>query len=326
MIAPTIPNFNEYKSFLLKHFASPGMLCGMDIVSAVNHFSIEPACPDAFIERHLTGPGFDDVGADFIAEDEEGNITVGASFFRSQCWPYDHDRQASFLAITVEEEFYINLCPVIADIGRWLEGQGIPFVVERSFRIGTWVFWIFLDRWESETTVRAFASNLWSRGIEAGVLDPKRMAMPAIADDPRALFLPWQFFSGSYFGQLFHIRGGRFTAAAPNDIPHYDLESGETVMIDFSEGSPSAEMVALLSRWPEWFGSRKVRASDVYHRAAEEGLVPQAIAEEPSQHARIIALGTALKGLAGLHMAASILHAKPSGNSMVYWLVPAESP
>jgi len=307
----------QARGLLADHFTGDGQIDVFDIVSAESWSCVTINDPEDFADAHLLGPGGRQQGTSISAP--EG--VSSTSFFRSLVRPFDQHGESSVISIELTDQYALEPTDFVAQLGASLHKLGIPYLLERSFRVGRWVFWILLTAREPEHLIKEFTGNLYADLRFAKVLSSETCIIPAI-EDTEFPHVPMHFFSGGYFGQLYNLEGRHLRPADLSETPHYDLATGGIQLVSYGHSRETEALSALLQVWWEGYGSKRLRARVILDLLHSASIVLPSLEAEPQGHQRAIALGRLLQSLGGKMIDGYQLHGRSSGNSTVYWLTP----
>lgn len=306
---------------LRTHFGGTGRLCGTDLLTGQYYETIDPRNSDDFFEAHLLGPGRRRKPTEVVARDTEGVLHEIASFFRPQVHPLDAAGQTSAISMAITGQQGLGPTPELVQIVDALARNGWPVVIERSFRICRWVLWTFLTRPLQLDHARNLAYRQYCVARDLGLLAPELIEMPLIDIDADTPHVPYQFFSGSFFGMLYHLNGSRLEPVDLNALPHTDPSSEQIHLRSFVDDENEQLLADLLGVWWDRYGERRVRAGGIIAAIEDEGLSINSLVPPGDHHRRAIELGCILKDLSERTLGRWRLHYRRSGHGTTFWLV-----
>ncbi len=322
-------------AFLHRHFCAPGLLGGLDLADGTECITIQPEDHAAFFLSHTLGPGRIGVAPRVKITTVDGVDEERQSFFRTTTRHVGSEGKCSFVAITFQNENSLQPSPLIMKASRGLSGRGINHAIERSFRIGRWTLWGFLQHPLPLEQVQSIAW-MCREAIQLSGVQPDQFHIPLLENDVEPIYIPYHFFCADYFGMLHSLdEDDDLVAMNPNSIPPLDV-SPHAPQMDCAAKPLQAASVGpskhpwndVLEAWYEGYGERRVRAGELVSLIGASKLVPPeapATWHESSQAAAIW-LGKRLQSLVGATINAHQIEATRSGNSTVFCLRRQQTP
>ncbi|MEQ8820497.1 MAG: hypothetical protein RLY93_09645 [Sumerlaeia bacterium] len=302
-------------SILADVFAHPGQLDVVDLVTGEVREKVMILDPLGWAQAHTGGPSVMTKPA--AISTSSGIVT---SYFRSLTRPLDANEMTYHIAVEFREQFSLQPTAPIISLSEILGELGVAHYVERSFRIGRWVVWIFFPTQVSASTARDLAYRLYATTRDRSVLDDSTMSVPILEDAPESLHVPLHFVGGSFFGRLHTLFSGQLEEADLTCFATYDPTTDHVVLCQYGDDKYEATLRNFVEAWWSRHGHRKLRAAALMGLMVSSDITLPGLDKEPSPHSKAIALGRLLQGLDGQTIAGRTLHVRPSGNSTVYWL------
>lgn len=318
------PDLEAKAALLADHFSYPDILTGTDILTGRHLHALNPEDSPSFFRAHILGPGRTRYGASVVVRHVDGGEEKVESFYRPQVRPFDREGMTSTISISIGGQPGLDPTLGIKGIIDTLRTIGYAPVVERSFRLCHWVLWLFLDEPFAQRPIEHEAYRLYAMIRDRQLVAPENLVVPAIEMAKNEVYLPYQFFAGSFFGQLYHLQQGTLYPLDLAAVPHNSLGSGVSSLRDYKSASIRPHLEALVNEWWKTFGPRRVRASRLL-RTMQSNIEMAFNLQNELSHAQAVELGGCLSDLNGRDIGGKIVRSRPSGHSTVYWLVEATS-
>lgn len=303
-------------NLLSKHFGEPGMLHGVDLTSGERYSHIDPLHPDAFFYQHVVGPSRTVEGQYALVGEDEKELCVG--FFRPLCYLFDHEARLSAISIALHGQHGLRTPEQVLMCAKHLTAKGYPVIVERSFRIGLYVLWLLLSEKISSEAGSHIAYECYASLRDAGLVEEAGISVPLLEEGAHDVYVPYQFFAGGWWGQLYTVSDNKLVELNLREVPHLEPQSRQIRRLSMYE--EAATLSSFVHAWWEKHGQRRVRAGDL----VDLHPLPMEV-EGSTRHALIIELGKTLSRISDQIIAGYIIRSRRSGNGSVCWLEPIES-
>jgi hypothetical protein len=311
--------------YLKRNYSGPGILSGTDILTGKYYTSMRICDHEHFWKAHLLGPGRGVAPAVVVARDEEGQRCQVESYFRPMARCLDQKRTTSVISIQLRGQHGLEPPDAVRQVCHCLAERGVRPVIERSFRIGVWVLHVLMSVPTDGDRAKRLCYEWYCHIRESTGLSDGSITAPLLDTGCETLYVPMQFFSGEWFGQLYVLNEDGLERLDFSRVPHLDVETMKMAELSFMESPRGKEMESLVAAWWTRHGSRRVRAGELYALAEQDGISLNSTLSSGIKHKRICDLGRHLQQLQGNKAGGYIIHAKPSGNGTVFWLSDAKS-
>lgn len=322
MTSTTITSTHHSQLNLLKnHFSGMGVLSGTDLLSGKSYERIYPEDTFDFFKAHLLGPGRYAATTGVVAEDHLDELHQVSSFFRCQCRSLDDDGMTSAISLTVKGQQGLEPTSEVYSIIEQLQHAGWPVLIERSFRLLRWTLWTLLTNRVAESAAKDIAYRQYCLVRDRNLIAGHLVEVPLIDETVDRPYLPFQFFSGDFYGMLYQLNGHQLQQLDFHSVPHFDAFSGRNVSCSFVCDEMKQSIEALFKAWWKRFNQHRIRAGELLKVLDDEGISIDPLIPPGEFHRRSIELGQFLKSSEDQFFCGKKMYSRRSGNGTVFWLV-----